>query len=209
MSMGQHGIWGKGNGTYPLNMYDTSVKVPFLISCPGRLPQGVVDEELRSHYDWFPTVLDYLGIENPEAEALPGRSFASLLRGEEAAGSSHVVVFDEYGPVRMIRSRRWKYVHRYPAGPHELYDLEQDPGEDHNRIDDPACADVVEEMRKNLREWFLRYTDPARDGVYENVTGNGQLGLCGAASGGLEAFVPWEEAAAKAAMRRFETENEV
>ncbi|MDF2725410.1 MAG: sulfatase, partial [Paenibacillus sp.] len=35
MNMGQHGIWGKGNGTLPLNMFDTSVKVPAIFSHPG------------------------------------------------------------------------------------------------------------------------------------------------------------------------------
>ncbi len=44
-------------------------------------------------------------------------------------GSESIVVFDEYGPVRMIRTREWKYVHRYPYGPHELYHLAGDPGE--------------------------------------------------------------------------------
>ncbi len=44
MNMGHHGIWGKGNGTFPQNMYDTSVKVPFLMSWPGHLPQGVVND---------------------------------------------------------------------------------------------------------------------------------------------------------------------
>ncbi len=29
MSMGQHGIWGKGNGTFPMNMYESAVKVRF------------------------------------------------------------------------------------------------------------------------------------------------------------------------------------
>ena len=38
MNMGHHGIWGKGNGTFPLNMYDTSVKVPFILSAPA-LPE--------------------------------------------------------------------------------------------------------------------------------------------------------------------------
>ena len=35
MNMGHHGIWGKGNGTFPQNMYDESVKVPFIVSCPS------------------------------------------------------------------------------------------------------------------------------------------------------------------------------
>ncbi len=39
-SCGQHGFWGKGNGTFPMNMYDESVMVPFIITAPGRLPAG-------------------------------------------------------------------------------------------------------------------------------------------------------------------------
>ena len=37
-NMGHHGIFGKGNGTNPQNMYDTSVKVPGLFRFPGRIP---------------------------------------------------------------------------------------------------------------------------------------------------------------------------
>jgi choline-sulfatase len=41
MNCGHHGIWGKGNGTRPQNMYDTSVKVPCLFAQPGRIrPSG-------------------------------------------------------------------------------------------------------------------------------------------------------------------------
>ena len=42
------------------------------------------------------------------------------------------MIYDEYGPVRMIRTRAWKYVHRCPYGPHELYDLANDPEEKAN-----------------------------------------------------------------------------
>jgi choline-sulfatase len=143
MNMGHHGIFGKGNGTFPMNMYDTSVKVPLLISRPGSVPQGVVNHDLLSHYDLFPTLLDTLDLDNPQADHLPGRSFAPLLRGGSLDARQHVVVFDEYGPVRMIRSRQWKYIHRYPYGPHELYDLEGDPGERTSRIDDPLCQEQV------------------------------------------------------------------
>ena len=41
MNMGHHGIWGKGNGTYPPNMFDTSVKVPMLVSRPGPCSPGL------------------------------------------------------------------------------------------------------------------------------------------------------------------------
>ncbi|KKK84738.1 hypothetical protein LCGC14_2780310, partial [marine sediment metagenome] len=106
-NMGHHGITGKGNGTYPMNMYEESVKVPFIANCPGRIPAGVVNADLVSHYDFMPTILDCVGLENPEADKLPGRSFAPLLKGERLAARDTVVVYDEYGPVRMIRDERW------------------------------------------------------------------------------------------------------
>ena len=194
MNMGHHGIWGKGNGTFPLNMYDTSVKVPVLFSQPGTLPQNIKNEDLLSHYDLFPTLLETLGFENPYAEHLPGRSFAARLRGganaprEEVVVQGPTAVFDEYGPVRMLRTREWKYIHRYPYGPNELYDLINDPGEETNRIADPGAARLVIEMKARLEEWFLRYTDPHIDGRHEAVTGKGQVDLAGVRGQGRPAY---------------------
>ncbi len=179
MNMGHHGIWGKGNGTYPMNMYDTAVKVPAIISRPGHVPQGRVGQHMLSQYDFMPTLLNYLGLENPQAEKLPGVSFAVLLRGGEIQEHEKIVVFDEYGPVRMIRSREWKYVHRYPDGPHELYDLKNDPGERENLIDDSVRRNIVNEMRQEMQEWFDKYADPKADGSREAVIGAGQLDLAG------------------------------
>lgn len=190
MNMGHHGIWGKGNGTFPQNMYDTSVRVPFLISQPGRIPAGAVCEEMVSAYDFMPTLLDYAGVSYTHDAGLPGRSFAPLLLGESGGDRTSVVVCDEYGPVRMIRTREWKYVHRYPYGPHELYHLASDPDERVDRIDDSACAAVREELKSRLEHWFVRYADPARDGTREPVTGKGQLRLAGPAGRGALAFAP-------------------
>jgi arylsulfatase A-like enzyme len=187
MNMGHHGIWGKGNGTFPQNMYDTSVKVPMLIAQPGSVPGGVVDDHLLSHYDIMPTLLDYLGIENEEAHKLPGESFAPLLKGENLAEREHIVVFDEYGPVRMIRNREWKYVHRYPYGPHELYDLVHDAGEELNLVDDPAYQQQVVDMKAQLEAWFVRFVNPDLDGSKEPVAGKGQIDLVGIAGQGREA----------------------
>ncbi len=194
MNMGHHGIWGKGNGTFPQNMYDTSVKVPMIISRPGHVPAGVVSSSLRSHYDLYPTLLDYVGLPNPHADDLPGTSFAPLLRGSEPmaqprdAADTPVVVFDEYGPVRMIRTHEWKYVHRYPYGPHELYDLTTDPGELSNLVPNGGTHPQAVRLRAELDRWFLRYADPGRDGAKEPVTGKGQLDLAGIPGAGRHAF---------------------
>lgn len=175
MNMGHHGIWGKGNGTFPLNMYDTSVKVPAIFRHPGVIQAGSICDELVSQYDIFPTLCDYLGITAPEQDAMPGVSFASLLNGDDNSCREDVVIFDEYGPVRMIRTKEWKYVHRYPYGPHELYDLRNDPEENVNRVDDPTCKDCLNDMRSRLADWFRQYVVPERDGVYAPVSGSGQL----------------------------------
>jgi choline-sulfatase len=188
MNMGHHGIWGKGNGTFPQNMYDTSVKVPMLIAKPGNIKGGVVHSHLLSHYDIMPTILDYLGLENSEAELLPGHSFAPLLLGESLPERESIVVLDEYGPVRMIRTREWKYVHRYPYGPHELYDLVNDSNEERNLIDDPAQLARVQEMKAQLETWFMRYVVPDLDGSKLPVTGKGQIDLVGEGGQGRRAF---------------------
>lgn len=198
-SCGKHGIWGKGNATYPNNMYDTSVKVPAIFSMPGRVSAGAETSAMLSAYDVMPTLLALCGVENPNADELPGRSFLNLLETGDETGLDAVVVFDEYGPVRMVRTREWKYIHRYPYGPHELYDLTHDPDEYWNLMDEgrrltlsPAeIEEKVLEMRTLLETWFRRYTNPTLDGRHEPVTGRGQLRKLGPEADGQETFSPW------------------
>ncbi len=193
-SCGQHGFWGKGNGTYPQNMYDSSVKVPAIFSLPGKIPQGQVTDEMLSGYDLLPTLLEFAGIDMTNLahyEELPGKSFCKLLKGDESESAKergHVVIFDEYGPVRMVRSKEWKYVHRYPYGPHELYHLAADPQEKYNLIDNLEYEDQRQHLKNHLEQWFCQYVDPTIDGVREPVTGAGQVGLAGLRSEGRKAF---------------------
>ena len=186
MNMGHHGIWGKGNGTYPANMFDTSVKVPTLMSRPGHIAAGQVVPDLLSHYDLMPTILDYVGLSHDAGSAnRPGSSFAPQLNGQEFSGQGPVVVHDEYGPTRMIRTDSKKYVHRYPDGPNEFFDLVNDPEETVNQIGNPVFQQSIKSMRSELQTWFERYTEPERDGSKQSVVGRGQLDLIGGES---EAF---------------------
>lgn len=174
-NMGHHGIFGKGNGTYPMNMYDTSVKVPGIFSMPGTIPAGCVSEAMLSHYDMFGTILGFAGIPYTPDAKMPGESFADILKGKNKAGAREdIVVYDEYGPVRMIRTKDWKYVARRMKDCDELFDLKNDPDETENLINDPAQAARISEMRERLGDWFRKYSSPEFDGWVENVTGNGQ-----------------------------------
>ena len=148
--------------------------MPFLISYPPLIPKGSVCKAMVSAYDWFPTLLDFLGLDMQVTSRLPGRSFLPALWGGTLPGGD-VVVFDEYGPVRMIRSQTHKLVVRYPYGYHEFYDLEKDPNEEHNLIDDPAYGELILTYRRKLEKWFNSYANPDIDGSREGVTGSGQL----------------------------------
>ena len=187
MNMGHHGIWGKGNGTFPQNMYDTSVKVPFIVSHMGKIQPGV-RHGLYSHYDIFPTLMDYLGMTYNTKQELVGKSFAPCLQGSAPLSdeAGFIVIFDEYGPVRMIRNAEWKYIHRYPYGPHELYNLTADPDEEINLADSEKS--IAEIMKAQLDDFYVKYADPKVDGTREAVTGFGQLTKSGVYSSGKKVY---------------------
>ena len=174
-SLGHHGFWGKGNGTYPHNMYDNSIKLPAVMSHPGRIPQGIVLPAMVSAYDFMPTLLAYLDLPVPDDRNLPGRNVLPVWLGEDDHARDHVVVFDEYGGTRMIRTAAWKYVHRYPDGPDELYDLIHDPHERVNLVNEAGHADTKHRSYEQMAVWFGRYVEPDKDGRHLPVTGGGQL----------------------------------
>ena len=176
-SCGHHGFWGKGNGTTPRNMYERSIKVPAIFSHPGNIPEGRVEEAMVSAYDIMPTLLEYLDLPIPEGSNLPGRSFLPALRGEPMEGHESIVIYDEYGPVRMVRTKEWKYVYRHAHGPHELYSLVEDPGERNNLAEEPNQQERINQLKVMMDEWFARYVDPRRDGLRQDGTAHGQTQL--------------------------------
>lgn len=184
MNMGHHGIFGKGNGTFPLNLFDTSVKVPMIMKVPEHITGGRISETMLSHYDIYPTLLEYLDINIPGTYEGPGNSFANILRNQQDINpcNQDIVIYDEYGSSRMIRTQDWKYIHRYPYGPHELYDLRNDPDETKNLVDEEKVQGIMLNLRGRLRKWFLKYTQPDLDGTKSAIMGGGQMNLLNADS---------------------------
>ena len=179
MNVGQHGIWGKGNGTYPQNFYEESIRVPLILRMPGKKPRAVSD--LVSHVDIFPTILALCGIE-ATSDRPCGSSFAGVLDGEPFR-RDYVSVYSEYGAVRMLRDRRYKYVKNFVNGEDLFFDLETDPGEEMNRISDPAYEEIICRMEQILESGFRQYSDPEKDGQYQFPKGMGQTDICTRAGG--------------------------
>lgn len=149
---GHHGVWGKGNGTIPFNLYEESLRVPLIWNHPGRIRAGRVISSMVSAYDFFPTILEYLGVPAPKDARRPGRSYAPLLRGERPEWRNRL--YFEYAYVRGVRTEHMKYVERTQEWPSELYDLEADPDETRNLIAEPSYESQLKALRADLAGFF-------------------------------------------------------
>jgi arylsulfatase A-like enzyme len=176
MNLGQHGVWGKGNGTYPQNMYDTSVKVPFIVWGPKFVRRGAQVDNLISHCDVLPTLREFFGLPKTESEddLVPGESFLEELTKGCLPKDRQICIIDEYGPVRMIRTRRYKYVYEGIFGGHQLYDLSVDPEENNNLIGMPEYEDIRRHLAAELEKTFEKYTLYPYDGLKTDPVGSGQ-----------------------------------
>lgn len=160
-SAGHHGVWGKGNGTWPFNMYEEALQVPLIWNHPGRIKPGTVLNPMVSSYDYFPTILDYLGIPAPADPRRVGRSYAAFLRGANPRWQNRL--YFDYAMVRAVRTENLKFIERSREWPSELFDLEADPGETKNVIDDPRHRRQLEALRADLHRFFGRLNAPPID----------------------------------------------
>ncbi|MCY3917899.1 MAG: sulfatase-like hydrolase/transferase [Chloroflexi bacterium] len=158
-AIGHRGFFGKGNSTRPLNMYEVSLRVPLIIAGPGVAAQ-VIDDYV-DHCDMFHTIGALAGVDLPADEIFAGESYEPLLRGERLPWDN--TRYGEYGDLRMIRDERWKLVWRYPAGPHDLFDLQADPAELENVFE--AHPQVAAQYKARLDAWYVERDVAALSGL--------------------------------------------
>ena len=137
--MGHHGLVGKANASLPQNLYRETVEIPLVLHWPAGLAGAGRFAQPFDLLDLFETLLDAAGADpGDDAEQRPGRSVLPKLRARELDWRDHQVA--EHGTVRAVTGPRYKLVVRYapllPGYGDELYDLETDPRETTNRIDD-------------------------------------------------------------------------
>ncbi len=164
LNCGHHGIWGKGNGTRPLNMVEESIRVPMILKWPGALRAGMRCRELVDHLDLFQTLAAAGQAKLPPGGDYAGRSMLPLFVEQKGGASWREVQFGEYGTVRMARTRRYKLVQRHTGGPDELFDLEADPRECHNLISSSSHRAVRSELSCLIETRFSRYSRPGKSG---------------------------------------------
>lgn len=155
---GHHGVWGKGNGTLPFNAFEESIRVPLIWNHPGRIAAGTTIPAMVSSYDYFPAILDYLGVRAPRDPRRIGRSYAGFLRGRPPRWENRL--YFEYCYLRALRTENLKYILRADGWPSEMFDLEADPGETRNVIGDPVYRKQAAALRADLDRFFRRAGAP-------------------------------------------------
>ncbi|MCA9059138.1 MAG: sulfatase-like hydrolase/transferase, partial [Planctomycetaceae bacterium] len=161
---GHGGFFGMGDHTQPVTARDPMMKIPLIWHHPGRIKAGQRSQQLVANYDVMPSVLSYLGLgeQMPQQPVSPGTSFTSELQGAKT-DQLHPAIFYEFESLRCVRTRTHKLVMRYPNGPDELYDLQQDPEEFNNLVTQPAAVALREELRQQLDTFFSTYASPQYD----------------------------------------------
>ncbi|MCZ6632581.1 MAG: sulfatase [bacterium] len=161
---GSHGLRSK---QWP---YEESVGVPLMVCGPG-VPEGAVLEDPTSTEDLFPTLLGLAGLK-PKNE-LMGMDLTALMQGDcqglerEGVMLEFVAELREGPPFydkvwRGFRTSRYKYTvtgDNMAGRPWQFFDLEKDPGEAQNLVDDPAYRDEVVRHHRLLCERLVETED--------------------------------------------------
>ncbi len=157
---GAHRMWIKG--WIP---YEETYRIPLILCWPGRHTGGRTTDRLVSSHDLAHTYVDAGG-----AQPLPyadGRSLLPLCADPMRKDWRDQLLCAYYGGEFLYTQRiaitgRFKYVFN-GFDFDEFYDLEKDPEEMHNAVDDPAYRADVDDMRARLYEMMTQFGDPFGD----------------------------------------------
>ncbi|MFK5689296.1 choline-sulfatase [Ornithinimicrobium sp. LYQ92] len=160
--LGEKGLW------YKMSPYEQSSRVPLILRGPPGLVRPGRYANPVSLLDLLPTLVEVAGAtvsgeaadDEPEAEAEAGMSLLESVRRELAGaapqdrdifleylaeGTHHPQVTLVHGPLKLVRC---------PGDPDQLFDLDVDPHELRNVVDDPGYADVAADLRARLEERY-------------------------------------------------------
>lgn len=165
--------------------WEESIRVPGIMRYPGVISPGQKTDALFSHVDFAPTLLPLCGL--PIPAEMQGANLSPVAVGKALEGPGSVL-FQIFGPYhgdgteqawRGVRTERFMYA-RSESGPWLLYDIDKDPYELQNLVNDVAYSSQLRDLDKHLSDWMSRvgdswsldWTAPVEDGnsLYEYRT---------------------------------------
>ena len=150
LAVGQHGLLGKQN------LYDHSLRMPFLMAGPG-IPKGRRNAALFNMQSLFATTCEMAGVPVPQTVQFP--SLVPLITG--AKKQLHEALYAAFlDRQRAVRTAQWKLIHTPKAGQVQLFDVKHDPWETRNLAADPKQAATLAMLDGKLRELMREMKDP-------------------------------------------------
>ncbi|MCM2374613.1 sulfatase-like hydrolase/transferase, partial [Aporhodopirellula aestuarii] len=144
--LGEHGHWHKST------MFEEAARVPLIVVDPRQKEKGKKCSSLSGLIDIYPTLCELTGVE--PLHELSGVSLVPQLSDVHAPGKEYEITMGApsgYGiRTKRYRYTEWRKAKRGPAEQAMLYDLETDPHEFTNLIDDPAYAEIKQELSEKL-----------------------------------------------------------
>ncbi|VGO17732.1 Arylsulfatase [Pontiella desulfatans] len=136
-------------------VYEGGSRVPFIVSWPKHIPAGKQNEGLFCLTDVFATFADLFEAPVPES-AIDSVSFWPVWSGKSTASPREVVPGRTSNSIFSIRRGKWKYIEHDPKNKtprqrenkDQLYDLENDPGEQNNVFG--QYPEVAARLKKEL-----------------------------------------------------------
>ncbi|MBN1443876.1 MAG: sulfatase-like hydrolase/transferase [Planctomycetes bacterium] len=158
---GSGGSAGPHRG-HKFTLWEGGVRVPCIVSWPGRIPENEVRGQVAISMDWLPTIAHYCSAPLPERR-IDGRSIAQVIASAESP-SPHDALHWHTGGAKghwAVRRGEWKLVHggpaselrgvKIPAAKEFLADLSADPGESRNLA--AEHPEIVESLTELHEEW--------------------------------------------------------
>ena len=142
---------------YKRALYEGGIRVPMIARWPGKIEAGSVSGHISAFWDFLPTCCELAGVNAPEG--IDGLSMLPTLLDRSESQKKHDYLyweFHEQGKKQAVRMGRWKGVRlnaaKKPDGPIELYDLQNDIGEENNIAKrHPEIVAKIESYMKTAR----------------------------------------------------------
>jgi arylsulfatase A-like enzyme len=139
-------------------LYEGGIRVPLIIRWPGVVKPATQCSTPVVSMDFFPTILEAVGLEPDEQTPLDGESLLPLLKQTGDLRRSeiyfHYPNYAFHGDNRLgsaVRQGDYKLIERFEDGSVELYNLRQDIGETKNLAGE--LPDRAGQLRQKLDEW--------------------------------------------------------
>lgn len=165
--MGQYGLYGKVNASFPYNYYEETIRIPFIVKAPKAM---VRTKQVRGEFvdllDLHATILDAATPgKKYDYSYGPGQSLIPMMQGERVSNWKKYQIA-ERGNSRMITNGRWKLVRYYEKDGTEQdnwYDLANPMGERY--LSEPPQGSLQKTMGAELDKFFEKYSEDEHSGL--------------------------------------------